>query len=161
MMLLFKNLLFTLVMPGTVAVYVPLLIARNRTAASGARFFAALGMFALGGVLYFGCVWNFATQGRGTPLPLDAPKTLVVGGPYRFTRNSMCLGVLTVISGWAVLFGSWALVAYAAGVGACFHLFIVLYEENHLRRKFGSQYEDYCSRVGRWLPMPGRRPEGR
>lgn len=35
MALLLKNLLFTLLVPGTVAVYVPLLIARGRSITSG------------------------------------------------------------------------------------------------------------------------------
>lgn len=33
-----------------------------------------------------------------------------------------------------------------------FHLFVVLYEEPHLRRKFGAEYKAYCVRVPRWLP---------
>jgi protein-S-isoprenylcysteine O-methyltransferase Ste14 len=64
----------------------------------------------------------------------------------------MYVGVLTVILGWAVLLQTAALVLYALIVGTCFHLFIVLYEEPHLRKEFGCEYADYCSRVGRWLP---------
>jgi protein-S-isoprenylcysteine O-methyltransferase Ste14 len=30
--------------------------------------------------------------------------------------------------------------------------FRLLYEEPHLRRAFGAEYEDYSVRVGRWLP---------
>jgi protein-S-isoprenylcysteine O-methyltransferase Ste14 len=37
-------------------------------------------------------------------------------------------------------------------VAAGFHLFVRLYEEPHLRRVFGAEYEAYCRRVGRWLP---------
>ena len=62
--------------------------------------------------------------------------------------------MLTTILGWALLFRAPELLAYALGVGACFHLFIVLYEEPHLRRSFGSEYDRYRSRVGRWLPRP-------
>jgi protein-S-isoprenylcysteine O-methyltransferase Ste14 len=29
---------------------------------------------------------------------------------------------------------------------------VVFYEERHLARLFGAEYEDYCARVGRWLP---------
>jgi hypothetical protein len=53
---------------------------------------------------------------------------------------------------WRVLFESTAVLGYALGVGLCCHLFVVLYEEPHLRRVFGAEYEDYCLRVGRWLP---------
>jgi len=41
---------------------------------------------------------------------------------------------------------------YALGVGTVFHLFVLLYEEPHLKRVFGGEYEDYCVRVNRWLP---------
>jgi protein-S-isoprenylcysteine O-methyltransferase Ste14 len=150
--LVFKNLLFTLVVPGTVAVYVPLQIARGRSPASGSSFALAVAVLAVGAAIYARCVWDFAAFGRGTPAPIDAPKRLVVRGLYRYTRNPMYEGVLAVIFGWALLFRAAGLIFYASAVAICFHLFIVLYEERHLRHAFGSEYEDYCSRVGRWLP---------
>jgi protein-S-isoprenylcysteine O-methyltransferase Ste14 len=149
---LVKNLVFTVVVPGTVGVYMPLFIAREQTMVSGALLASALAVLAAGGALYVSCVWNFALRGRGTPAPIDAPKKLVTCGPYRFTRNPMYVGVLTVILGWAVLFQSGAVLKYALAVGLFCHLFVVLYEEPHLRRTFGPEYENYCVRVGRWLP---------
>src|SRR5215510_1528724 len=112
MKLLLKNLLFTLIVPGTVGVYVPLVLARHRSPASGLGFFLALALLVIGAVIYAWCVWDFATFGRGTPAPIDAPKKLVVRGLYRYTRNPMYVGVLTVIIGWAVLFQAAALVLY-------------------------------------------------
>jgi protein-S-isoprenylcysteine O-methyltransferase Ste14 len=103
-------------------------------------------------------VWDFATFGRGTPLPIDAPKRLVVRGLYRYTRNPMYVGVLTVISGWALLFQTGALVGYLCLVGIGFHLFVILYEEQHLHAMFGDEYDAYRHRVGRWLPGFGRPP---
>ena len=70
MMLFLKNLLFTLVVPGTVAVYGPLFIAQNHPPPSGPLFALALAMLALGGAIYAWCVWDFATFGRGTPASL-------------------------------------------------------------------------------------------
>ena len=157
MILLLKNLLFTLVVPGTVAVYVPLLIARGRSPASGVACPLAVVVFALGASTYAWSVWDFATFGRGTPAPIDAPKRLVVRGLYRYTRNPMYVGALTVILGWALFFHAAAVLLYAIVVGIIFHLFIVLYEERHLRREFGSEYDDYRSHVGRWLPRFRRR----
>ena len=157
-MLFLKNLLFTLVVPGTVAVYLPLFIAQSRPLTSGPLFVIALALLAVGGTIYAWCVWDFATFGRGTPAPLDAPKKLVVRGLYRYTRNPMYVGVLTVILGWAVLFKAAALGLYGLIVGSCFHLFIVLYEERQLQQEFGGEYEDYCRRVSRWLPRLRHRP---
>ena len=112
----------------------------------------ALLPLALGTATYLWCLWDFATFGRGTPAPVDAPKKLVVRGLYRFCRNPMYVGVLTVILGWVVWFWSWQLLIYAIGVWLMFQTFIVLYEEPALRRLFGDEFETYTQRVGRWLP---------
>jgi protein-S-isoprenylcysteine O-methyltransferase Ste14 len=158
MSLFVKNLLFTLLVPGTVAVYVPLRVVRGRSIAAGVPLAIGWVVLAAGAALYFWCVLGFAAIGRGTPAPVDAPKTLVIQGPYRGCRNPMYIGVLTVVLGWSIVFRSGPLVLYALAVATVFHLFIVLYEEPHLRRTFGAGYEDYCRRVGRWFPRMRRRP---
>jgi protein-S-isoprenylcysteine O-methyltransferase Ste14 len=153
--LLLKNVLFTIFVPGMVAVYVPLLLVRGRPLASAPLVLLGGLALAVGASIYAWCVWDFATFGRGTPAPIDAPKRLVVRGLYRFTRNPMYLGVLTTIAGWALVFGAPDLLVYGAVVGAGFHAFVLFYEEPHLGELFGREYDDYRARVGRWLP---RRP---
>ena len=152
MLLLLKNLLFTVIVPGTVAVWVPLWIEAGSAAASGLARLGGGALLALGAGIYAWCLWDFATFGRGTPAPIDAPKRLVVRGLYRWTRNPMYVGVLCVILGQAVWFGASTLLLYALGVAACFYSFVRFYEEPTLRRLFGVEYEEYCHRVGRWLP---------
>lgn len=152
MILLIKNLIFTIVVPGTVAGYVPWLIVRGDALAAPIWLILGSALFIIGAAVYLWCVWDFATVGRGTPAPIDAPKELVIRGLYRYTRNPMYLGVLTVILGWALSFWSLKLLLYAVCVGTIFHLFIVLYEEPHLRKTFGVTYGEYCSQVRRWLP---------
>jgi len=157
MRLLLKNLLFTLIVPGVVAVYAPLLIARGRLPVAGPTRAIALLLLATGGAIYSRCIWDFASFGRGTPAPIDAPKRLVVRGLYRYTRNPMYASVLTVILGWAVLFRDAGLLLHALVFGVCFHLVVVLYEEPRLLREFGREYDLYRSRVPRWLPRLGHR----
>jgi protein-S-isoprenylcysteine O-methyltransferase Ste14 len=152
MALFLKNLLFTLIVPGSVGVYVPLFLAQGRAAASGPMLALAAILIGIGAAVYAWCVWDFATFGRGTPAPIDAPKRLVIRGLYRYTRNPMYVGVLTVLLGWAVLFESLRMLFYAIAVGVVFHLFILLYEEAHVKRHFGAEYDNYCANVGRWLP---------
>jgi protein-S-isoprenylcysteine O-methyltransferase Ste14 len=59
--------------------------------------------------------------------------------------------------GWLglwVVFGRANLLAIAlvaAGVLAT-ALFVLLYEEPTLRKKFGADYEEYCRHVRRWVP---------
>jgi len=106
----------------------------------------------LGAAIYFRCAWDFAFAGRGTPAPIDPPKELVVKGLYRYTRNPMYIGVLTLLFGEAVFFASRQILIYAGVVFLIFHLFVMLYEEPALRRKFGDSYQRYCSAVPRWFP---------
>ena len=151
MLLILKNLLFTLVVPGTVGVYVPLLLSRSRPAASGSAFALAVLLLAIGGSIYGWCVFDFASYGRGTPAPIDAPGKLVQRGLYRYSRNPMYVGVLTVIYGWTVLYGSPAVAVYGIVVALCFYSFVVFFEEPILRKRFGSDYEQYCAEVPRWF----------
>ena len=159
MVLFFKNLLFTLIVPGSFAVYLPLLIAGSRPLVMDLASGIGCLLILLGASIYAWCVWDFATFGRRTPAPIDAPTKLIVRGLYRYTRNPIYTGVLTAILGWAMLFGAFELVQYAVVVGAFFQLLIVFFEEPELRAEFGSEYERYCAHVGRWLPRLPARPE--
>ncbi len=153
MKLFLKNLLFTLLIPGAVAVYIPLLITRGRqTTSLLAPFILGVLFLAAGAAIYLWTVWDFATAGKGTPLPLDAPRHLVVRGLYRYTRNPMYLGVLLIVLGWTGVFSDFWLLVYAAAVGLLVHIFVVFYEEPTLLRSFGAEYQAYCESVSRWLP---------
>ncbi len=155
-MLLVKNILFVIFVPGTVAVLIPYwIVTRNFAAISfewGMPQYLALLPALLGVSIYFRCVWDFASFGRGTPAPIDPPKVLVIRGLYRYVRNPMYVGILLLLAGEAIFFASWALVRYAVLFFIADHLFVVFYEERSLRRKFGASYERYCQSVRRWLP---------
>jgi hypothetical protein len=78
----------------------------------------------LGFAVALRCIWNFGRAGHGTPVPLAPPQKLVMVEFYR----GACMVVLGV------------------------DLFVQLYEEPTLRRKFGAKYEEYCRHVHRWVP---------
>jgi len=66
----------------------------------------------------------------------------------------MYVGFFTGWAGLWVVFGRASLIAVAlvaAGVLAT-ALFVLLYEEPTLRKKFGADYEEYCRHVRRWVP---------
>jgi len=88
----------------------------------------------------------------GTPAPIDAPRVLVIKGLYRYVRNPMYVGVLCLIASQALFWRSYPILVYMIFIVACFHLFVIAYEEGHLKHVFGEQYEEYCKRVPRWLP---------
>lgn len=155
-----KNLIFTVVVPGTVAVYVPsvILFRTGALEVPGWGPLRVLGGVALAaGIAVYGwCVFDFA-RARGTPAPIDPPRELVARGLYRCTRNPMYVGVLSAVLGESLLFRSLHLLAYAAGLFTMFHLFVRLYEEPSLTRRFGDAYVRYRETVPRWLPLPPRR----
>jgi protein-S-isoprenylcysteine O-methyltransferase Ste14 len=100
-------------------------------------------------------VWTatlFAKVGRGTLAPWDPTSRLVVRGPYRYVRNPMITGVGTILAGQALLFRSWGIAVELAVFGLVNAIYFPLVEEPGLRRRFGDEYEEYCSRVPRWLP---------
>ncbi len=150
-----KTLIFTVLVPGTVAGLLPWLIATQKIALASCEtavlHFVGWIFLGAGLVIYGFCAWDFA-KNQGTPLPLDAPGFLVRGRLYKLTRNPMYVGVLSVIFGLAFLFTSMLLLVYAFLVFVLFHLFVVLYEEPALTHKFGASYAEYCSQVPRWLP---------
>jgi protein-S-isoprenylcysteine O-methyltransferase Ste14 len=103
---------------------------------------------------------RFAVKGLGTPAPVAPTEFLVVSGLYRYVRNPMYLGVLSVIVGQALVLGSSLLLEYAVLIWVCFFAFVVLYEEPSLQRQFGPGYESYRASVRRWWPRitPWRQP---
>lgn len=154
MLLLLRSVLFTILLPGTVAGYVPFrLILRGQDWPRwGPLQVVALLPAVLGLSILFRCIWDFARTGRGTLAPVDPPTTLVVKGLYRYVRNPMYVGVLTLLLGEALFFRSLALLEYAGFCWAAFHVFVLLYEEPALQHRFGASYDDYRRSVGRWMP---------
>jgi protein-S-isoprenylcysteine O-methyltransferase Ste14 len=154
--LIFRSLFWIIVLPGTVTVYLPHLIVTrwSPTAFPGWGMWQLLALIpiGIGAAVLLHCIWGFAAVGRGTLSPVDPPKKLVVKGLYRYVRNPMYVGVVTILLGEALLLQSLALLEYALVGFAAFNLFVILYEEPTLRDQFGESYEHYCRHVGRWLP---------
>jgi len=155
-LLVLKNTLFTLVLPGSVGVWIPWSLLPDGAPGPAAwHIVLALPWFTLGAAIYAWCLWDFVTLGRATPFPADPPKVLVQRGLYRYVRNPMYIGVLCAVAGWVLLWPSRVMSAYVVSVACLFHLFVLLVEEPILRRKFGDGYRTYLATVPRWMP---RRP---
>jgi protein-S-isoprenylcysteine O-methyltransferase Ste14 len=151
---------FFLLVPGTLGGYLPYRVLGAPPIPPLSDFaasqWAGTVMVALGLVGLLWCGWEFATRGRGTPAPFDAPKALVARGPYRWVRNPMYVSVATAVAGEALFFWSRVLLQYLAIGWVFFHLFVLGYEEPTLREKFGAEYEAYCKAVPRWIPRAPR-----
>jgi protein-S-isoprenylcysteine O-methyltransferase Ste14 len=109
-------------------------------------------VMAAGGILAFVCVATFVTRGQGTPAPFDPPRMFVAAGPYRFVRNPMYIGGFIALFGFGLYEQSPAILVFTLPWLLLAHLFVISYEEPHLRATFGAPYEDYCRSVRRWLP---------
>lgn len=107
----------------------------------------------LGSTAWIKNIRLFKTAGKGTPVPIDPPKKLVLANHYRYSRNPMYLSTLIVLVGYFFLFGYFSLLLYVALVASGFHLFVTYYEEPTLKKTFGSEYEAYCKRVPRWVKL--------
>jgi protein-S-isoprenylcysteine O-methyltransferase Ste14 len=152
-MLLAKVILFTVLVPGTIAVAIPYSLLRGDPVPHpGPLELLGLPPLALGVFVYLWCAWDFASAGRGTPAPIDPPKMLVVRGLYRVVRNPMYIGVLLILIGESMVFSSLAIFQYTLVVWLMFHVFVIFYEEPALRKKFGAAYEEYRRTVSRWIP---------
>ena len=153
--LLFKNLLFTLLVPGFVIGWAPLhwfeRHARWPEAWHWSQWVAVL-VFILGATAFLHSQTWFIIRGQGTPAPFDPPKKFVRRGPYKWVRNPMYLAVLAMVGAEALFFRSGHIAVYFICLACVIHLTVVLYEENALRFKFGAVYEDYRRDVSRWLP---------
>jgi len=98
-------------------------------------------------------------RGRGTdqavggPALESAPSSLVMEGPYKFSRHPMYLCVLAIWLGWALFYGSVAVFIAWAMTWVGMTLFVAPSEERELEARFGESYLQYKKAVPRW---PGK-----
>ncbi|WP_425612741.1 methyltransferase family protein [Xanthomonas translucens] len=125
-------------MPGPPRVTVPLLQLAGGVVAAAGLLLSLL------------CLARFV-QRRTTVLPERDPSSLVVRGPYRYSRNPMYLSLLLSYVGLCVQIGwPWALLLLAAAAGAAAGADPVR-GSALARERFGSAYARYCAQVRRWL----------
>ena len=151
-----RALISFLILPGVQAGLIPAwIVSADRNRGEGWTFgFVILG---IGFLLMLWCIRDFLVSGRGTLAPWDPPKRLVIVGLYRWVRNPMYIGVLTLLFGWSIATGSRWLAIYAGALAIMFHLRVVLGEEPWLERQYGADWTAYAASVHRWLPRFRRR----
>jgi protein-S-isoprenylcysteine O-methyltransferase Ste14 len=84
-------------------------------------------------------------------VPFSPATSLVLGGPYRFTRNPMYLGMAGILLGAAILMGSLSPFAVIPAFMALIAERFIAPEEAMLERAFGRDYLGYKAKVRRWL----------
>src|SRR5438045_9352739 len=96
-MVALKTLVFSILVPGTVAGVIPWLLLQG--AAGPVLLLPSIWMVGflpllLGVVLYLWCAGAFTFIGKGTPAPIDAPVILLTEGHYHWIRDRMNVAVL-------------------------------------------------------------------
>jgi protein-S-isoprenylcysteine O-methyltransferase Ste14 len=125
--------------------WLPIDVLPVRAAWIAGAFFLLLGL-----ALIASAMVNFA-RARTTIRPDRASTTLVIAGPYKFTRNPMYVGLAIAYLGLAIADRSlWSLILLPV-VLAVIRYAAIAHEEAFLERRFGSSYIDYKASVRRWL----------
>jgi protein-S-isoprenylcysteine O-methyltransferase Ste14 len=140
--------------PAILLVYLPFWLTHFRIPADEPRWeeLVACVLIAAGVAPLLESAARFVRVGKGTLVPTNATQHLVVSGLYRYVRNPMYVGVATCLAAEAILFRSANLVAELLLALIGVHLFVCLYEEPTLRKRYGQEYDEFKRNVPRWLP---------
>ena len=111
-----------------------------------------LQLLAIPCVLLLTAMQKFHARGRGTPMPGDAPRHLVISGVYAYVANPMQIGKFGVLLGWSLfLRNPW--ISGVAGFGLFYSLTVArLNEDRDLAQRFGFRWLEYRRHVRRWSP---------
>lgn len=90
--------------------------------------------------------------GRGTPLPLDHARNLVICGPYAWVRNPMAVSGIGQGLAVALFLGSPLVTIYALTGSLIWQFIFRPPEEDNLAARFGAEYEAYRKEVKCWIP---------
>lgn len=85
------------------------------------------------------------------PMHPSAATSLVERGIYRYSRNPMYLGFVIILLAWALFLGKLSAFASIPIFMAYLTVFQIKPEERALREQFANAFEEYASRVRRWL----------
>lgn len=113
-------------------------------------FLFGLSLFGLG-VILIGWAKKLFTN-AGTPIrPFEESSTLVVWGPYRYSRNPIYIGMFLILLGVGIALGSITPFLLLPIFFLIIRQKFVLKEEQFLVQRFGTDYVQYCAKVKRWL----------
>ncbi|MFH6604252.1 methyltransferase family protein [Maribacter algicola] len=93
----------------------------------------------------------FASKTTADPTRPEKAAKLVTRGVYTYTRNPMYLAMLLVLLGLGIHLGNAFNVLLAASFVSYMNRFQIQPEERALSKKFGKDYQQYCTQVRRWF----------
>ena len=84
-------------------------------------------------------------------MPGSQPSALIVGGPYRFSRNPMYVAATALLLSGALAIGSVPFLIPPVGFFLVMHFLYIPHEERRMAGCFGEAYADYRARIRRWI----------
>jgi protein-S-isoprenylcysteine O-methyltransferase Ste14 len=90
-------------------------------------------------------------KNKTTFKPHERPSTLIVEGPFRYSRNPVYLGGLILVLGISVLLGSITAFILPVIGFLIMEIHFIPIEEKKLKEAFGNKYLDYKTKVRRWI----------
>lgn len=88
---------------------------------------------------------------RNTLITILPAHSLQVDGVYAITRNPMYVGLVFVYLGLTCFIGHWWNIILLPLLVLIVQEYIIKREERYLGRRFGQEFQDYKSKVRRWL----------
>jgi protein-S-isoprenylcysteine O-methyltransferase Ste14 len=85
------------------------------------------------------------------PLKPETASSLVTTGIYQFSRNPMYLGLALLLIAWSVYLASPGALLGVVGFVLFINQFQIIPEEQAIAALFGDEFENYQSKVRRWL----------
>lgn len=81
----------------------------------------------------------------------EKSSSMVTWGAYTFTRNPMYLGLLLVLTGWAIFLANTLACLFLPAFIIYIDLFQIAPEERVLAARFGKEFAEYKTHTRRWL----------
>ena len=95
--------------------------------------------------------FRFMRKMKTTFIPDGTPEVLISSGPFKFSRNPIYLGMLTILVGVAFLMSSLSAIIIAFVFGTIINFTWIAHEEKKLHELFSEDWENYSSKVRRWI----------
>lgn len=157
-----KQFLISLMLPFTATIIIPsliLFILEKRTLINLLSYnpislILSLFILGLGLILFINSIIVFYKIGKGTLMPISQIHTqkLVISGPYKYVRNPMIIGVILIILSETLVFSSVPLLIYTLVFFVVNLIYIPLFEEKGMEKRFGQDFLDYKKKVRGWVP---------
>lgn len=103
------------------------------------------------GVIFLIPALNRFIKSRNTVITAKPANSLQTEGVFAISRNPMYLSLLLLYTGISLLLGNWWCIILLPVLFLINQEYIIKREEHYLGRRFGAEYQDYKSKVRRWL----------